>query len=217
MPADGELRKLPEQWISAGHHDLIDPGIDGQCREGPRRERLVLAALIHRGHAAHVEPEVGRTDRHSVSHQRRCDDEEHERDRDLAADEDAPEDGAPDGRARLASQRVRERQPRGLQRGQQCEQKRGARRGDESEDEHTEVEVERGDPHERRHGARKHAKEQRRSGAEHGGSQRKAGGPCEDRNEETLGQQLAYHATAARAERQTDPDLAVAGVSRARA
>ncbi len=75
---------------------------------------------------------------------------EHNRDGDLADDQQAAKPRRAEGRRGLAAQRVGERQARRLQRGQQREEQRGPRGDGKGEHEHPDVEVERHDAHQHR-------------------------------------------------------------------
>ena len=73
---------------------------------GTSHERVIAAVRPHRDDAAGFEPEIGRLNRAAVANERRGDDEEEQRDGDLARDEDFAKRGARDAAAQLPAQGV---------------------------------------------------------------------------------------------------------------
>ena len=210
VPHDGRPGQLSEQRVAAGHHDLLDVRVGRQRRNRARRQRLVVAALIHRDHAARIQPQVGRADGTAVSDECGCHDEQRQRDGDLAADEKTAEGRVSDRSADLPAQRVGERQPRGLECREQGEHERRARRDGKGEQEHANVELERGNTDERRYRGRQQAQEQDQPRANCQAREQQACACREHGDEEPLGQQLADDAAAACAERQPHTDFTLA-------
>ncbi len=97
--AQRNLHRLAEQRASAGDGELRDARIGRQLGVCASHERAFVAARPDRDDAAGLEPEIGRLNRGSIPDERRGDDEEEQRDGDLAGHEDPAERRALDAAA----------------------------------------------------------------------------------------------------------------------
>ncbi len=211
-PAQRDSHRLAEERAPAGDGELGEPRVHRQLGLRSCHERAVVPARADRDHARGLEPEVGRLNRGSIPDERRGDDEEEQRDRDLAGHEDSAERRALDAAAHLPAQRVGQGQTRRLQCRQERKEDGGRGRDGEREEEDPVVEVERHQAHHCRHRRRKHCHQDEYAQAQERAGERQPGEPGQHRDEETFGDELADDSAPARTDREPDADLAVAGI-----
>ena len=131
--------------------------------------------LVDGQHAARLESEIRRGRGRSVASEGGSEDDQHNRDGNLADDEQAAQPRRAEGRRGLAAQRVSERQARRLEGGQQSEEQRGSTGDGEGEHEHPDVEVERYDAHQHTERRRQRGQEDGQADAQHQGGEPEGG------------------------------------------
>ena len=105
----GDMIVLAGQRILAGDGDLLDRGVSPPASRSACGSSRRRRALPDRDQRRGLEADVGRFERRSVAHQRRRDDDQHQRHGDLADDQHVAQPRAAQRRAVLAAQRAGQR------------------------------------------------------------------------------------------------------------